>query len=173
MTYRDLRLEQGAPETCKIDVNGTTLEILPYLPIRAKMAFVEFVVQNAVDDTTGTFSPIRVEVFFSLALARWYAGITFEDGDDLLDAYDRFEEYGILAKIREAVDEDEYGFMSELVEETVADIARYNNSFAGMVQIASANAQGLDGQITEILEKIKNREGMELLGEIKDMVGTD
>jgi hypothetical protein len=37
----------------------------------------------------------------------------------------------------------------------------------------TANAGGLDSQITEILDKIKNGENLETLAVIKDVVGKD
>lgn len=64
-------------------------------------------------------------------------------------------------------------FISNLVEETTKDIARYNSSAAGIIQSMSNNASGLDEQITELLEKVKNGEGLEQLAVIKDVVGLD
>mgnify|MGYP006926996284 FL=1 len=63
--------------------------------------------------------------------------------------------------------------MKSLVNDTINDIARYNSSAAGIIQSMSNNAGGLDSQITDILEKIKNGEGMETLSVIKDVVGKD
>lgn len=173
MNYKELNLSALDKELQTITINGHEIPVLPTLSIRERISFVEFIIENSIDETTGCFSPVRIEVFFSLALVRWYAGITFEEDDDLLDAYDALEENGVFDSVVAAIGQTEYDFMKDLVNETLGDIARYNNSFAGMMQLASAKADGLDGQITEILEKVKNREGMELLGSIKDMVGTD
>lgn len=173
MNYKELNLSALDKELQTITINEHEVPVLPTLSIRERISFVEFIIENSIDETTGCFSPVRIEVFFSLALVRWYAGITFEEDDDLLDAYDALEENGVFDSVVAAIGQTEYDFMKDLVNETLCDIARYNNSFAGMMQLASVKADGLDGQITEILEKVKNREGMELLGSIKDMVGTD
>lgn len=41
------------------------------------------------------------------------------------------------------------------------------------MSLMTGEATNLGDSIQDILEKIKNREGMELLGEIRDVVGTD
>ena len=72
------------------------------------MAFVNFIAQNAIDTETGNFDPIKVFIFFDLAVLRWYAGITFEDGDDLLDAYDDLDKYKVFDIVIEAIGDEEY-----------------------------------------------------------------
>jgi len=87
--------------------------------------------------------------------------------------YDLLEENGVIDQIISTIPEDEIEFMKELVNDTVNDIARYNSSAAGIIQAMTANAGGLDSQITEILDKIKNGENLETLAVIKDVVGKD
>lgn len=87
--------------------------------------------------------------------------------------YDLLEENGVIDQIISTIPEDEIEFMKELVNDTVSDIARYNSSAAGIIQAMTANAGGLDSQITEILDKIKNGENLETLAVIKDVVGKD
>ena len=124
---------------------------------------------------TGCFSPVRVEVYFSIAVCKWYAGITFTDKQmtEVSKTYDLLEENGVIDKIISVIPENEINFMNELVNDTIDDIARYNSSAAGIIQAMSANADGLDNQITEILDKVKNGENMETLSVIKDVVGKD
>lgn len=170
MTYKELNLEIEAPvNATKIEVNGQTIEVQSTLPVRAKMAFVNFIVQNAVNQNTGMFDPITLDIYFSLALIRWYAGITFEDGDDLLDAYDAFENYGVIDKVQAAIDPSEYEWMKQLVEETVDHVEKYNTSFAGVVQMANTDASGLNEQLNEILKNIQDNKD-ELANEINNVV---
>lgn len=63
--------------------------------------------------------------------------------------------------------------MEDLVKDTIKDIARYNSSAAGIIQMMNQNAGGLNEQITDMLNKIKNGENLETLSVIKDVVGTD
>lgn len=175
MTFTKLGLKAKKISTNCVLSSDITVEVRNYLPIDEKSDFIKFIVDHALDDVTGCFSPVRVEVFFSIAICKWYANISFTD-KQLADAskiYDLLEENDVIDKIISAIPEDEAEFMKELVNDTISDIARYNSSAAGIVQAMSMNAGGLDNQITEILEKIKNGEGLEILAEIKDVVGKD
>lgn len=160
--------------SCQINDN-ISLEIRQYLPIDEKANLIQFIVNHALDQMTGCFSPVRVEVYFSIAVCKWYAGITFTDKQmaEVSKTYDLLEENGVIDKIISAIPENEINFMNELVNDTIDDIARYNSSAAGIIQAMSANADGLDNQITEILDKVKNGENMETLSVIKDVVGKD
>ncbi len=175
MTFTKLGLKakkEIAPLKLTDDI---TLEIRNYLPVDEKAEFIQFIVNHALDGMTGCFSPIRIEVYFSIAVCKWYANITFTEKQmtEVSKTYDLLEENSVIDKIVSTIPEDEIEFMRELVNDTVSDIARYNSSAAGIIQSMSTNAGGLDSQITEILEKIKNGEGMETLSVIKDVVGKD
>mgnify|MGYP003534798805 CR=1 FL=1 len=66
---------------------------------------------------------------------------------------------------------DEYEFLQEALEDTKEDIVRYNHSFAGVLATASNSTDLMNDEITDILSKIQNAEGLELLSEIKNVVG--
>lgn len=172
INFKDLNLAtEIKTTTIKID-DTTNLEVRDYLPMNEKIELISNVVDYALDENTGRFSPVRTALYFDLALVHHYAGINF-DGEDMIAAYDVLETTGLLDKIVSAIPQDEYNFMKDLVDETTHDIADYNSSFAGVMQIASSDANGLSAQIEDILGKVKNREGLELLGEIKNVAGKD
>lgn len=164
---------QPCIETQCIYCGDTAIEVQSYLPIDDKTKLLQFVVNGALDEITGTFSPLRVEVYFAIAVCRWYAGISFTEEDmvNVAQVYDALDTNGLIEDILDAIPEGELVFIKNLVEETVADIARYNTSAAGIIQSMSNSATGLDEQITTILEQIKNGEGLEQLSVIKDVVG--
>ena len=72
-----------------------------------------------------------------------------------------------------AIPVPEIDFVRDLAKDTAEDVVRYNNSFAGMIGMVSKDADGLDEQIKEIVQQLKNAEGLEQLAVIKDVVGTD
>ena len=78
-----------------------------------------------------------------------------------------------ILNILGAIPEEEYNYLEELLENTVEDIADYNSSFAGIVRSMSNKTDDLGTEITTILDAIKNREGIELLSEIKNITGTE
>lgn len=174
--FEALGLEMGDIETTTIKINDTTeLKVRSYLPIAEKGNLVTFVINGALDNMTGCFSPLRLEVYFAVAIVKWYAGVSFENQElmDIGNIYDILEANYVVSKVMGAIPEGELEFIESLVKDTAEDIARYNNSFAGMMSAMSGDASSLDEQLSEILEKIKNKEGMELLSVIKDVGGTN
>lgn len=174
MDYKELKeyLAVGEPITAVEVVPGVTIEVSQYLPIEEKAALVQEVVNASIDEQTGCFSPVRVNVYFAIGMLIHYCKMSFED-ENIIEAYDLLEQNGVIDKVLAAIPDEERGFIETLVNDTIEDISRYNSSLAGMISAMSDNANNLDGTISDILEKIKNREGMEMLAEIKNMVGTD
>ena len=171
-------INAAVSHNCKNMVFSSTAAVYGYpnyLPVDEKAEFIQFIVNHALDDMTGCCSPVRIEVYFSIAVCKWYANITFTEKQmtEISKTYDLLEENGVIDQIISTIPEDEIEFMKELVNDTVSDIARYNSSAAGIIQAMTANAGGLDSQITEILDKIKNGENLETLAVIKDVVGKD
>lgn len=162
----NLDFETGYIEV-KVD-ESTTLKIRSYLPVEEKGQLVTFVINSALDPNTGCFSPLRTEVYFSLGLAKFYADIDFEENliGDVGNIYDKLESSGINTMIVSAIPKDEYDFICGLVEDTIADLARFNNSFMGMLSNMSGESTDLTGQIQEIVEQLKEAKGLEVLTEL-------
>lgn len=174
MNFTDMNLIPQISER-EITIGNNKLNVKSYLAIDDKANFIEFIVNGALDDNTGCFSPLRVEVYYGIALCRWYADIMFteEDLQNISTVYDILETNHVIDYIESCIEGTELNFIQDLVKETIADISRYNSSAAGIIQMMSTNASGLDGQLNEILASIKNSEGLEQLSAIKDVVGKD
>ena len=173
MKLEELGLELDTRVT-KLKINDDIeLDVRRYLPVAEKTQMLQYIINAALDDRTGCFSPLRIEIYYSLAICKWYAGIEFDPESDPGQNYDLLESNGIVDWVISRIPEDEAKFITRLVEETTADIARYNSSAAGIIQNMSVDADGLNNQITDILSKIQAGEGLETLAAIKDVVGTD
>lgn len=159
--------------TKEIELNeNLVLQVRQYVPTEEKAKIVQYVVNMSLDDRTGCFSPIRVNVYYAIAMLQHYCGIDFED-ENLVDAYDQLDSCGFITSVLDNIPEEERRYMENLVNDTIEDIAKYNTSFAGTIQAATSEANNLDSSVTDILNKIKNKEGLEVLDEIKNVVGTD
>lgn len=173
--YSDIRATIPEEEVSYKEVafGDNVIRVLQYLPIQGKSALLQYIIDMALDETTGCFSPIRVNVAYCIGVLRSYCGVHFDDEVNVVDAYDELERNGILDKVMGAIPEEERIYMETLINDTIEDISRYNSSLAGMLQSMQGNANGLDESLRKILEQVKNREGLELLSEIKNVVGTD
>lgn len=171
INFKDLKLETNI-DFSNIKFGDIELNIRNYLTTREKAKLIQFVVEGALDDNTGCFSPLRVDVYFSIAICGWYAGIIFdeEDAKNIESVYDALDSNGVLQCIINAIPSEEFNFIQDLVNNTIEDIAKYNSSAAGIIKNMTVDADGLGSQIENILEKVKNGEGLETLSVIKDMV---
>ena len=61
--------------------------------------------------------------------------------------------------------------MDEIVYDTIHDYETFANSFVVMISTINSDAKNLGNQVDEILSKIRNKEGLEELAAIKDIVG--
>lgn len=170
MNYSDLGLDIEYKKVEVQLIGDKKLEVLTYLPIKEKTEMLQFIVNNVIDPKTGCASPIRMEIYFSIAVCHWYGGIDFsnEDMAKISDVYDALELNKVIQTIIDHVPYDEINFMRDLAEETVADVARYNSSAAGIVQSMVDSSGSLDRQLNDIIQKVQSKEGLELLDMIKN-----
>lgn len=167
---------QREPQYKEIEVGlgpEYTIRVLQYLPINGKANLISYIVNAAIDPSTGCFSPVRTNVYYTIGVMRSYCGMHFDDDIDVPEAYDFLESTGIFDKVLEAIPDEERTYLESLVDDTIADVAKYNTSLAGILSNINQDATQLDKSIQAILEKVQNKEGMELLAEIKNVDGTD
>lgn len=171
-TFSKLNLKLNK-QVKELVINDVTLEIQQYLPQQEKSDFTKYVLANALDEKTGCFSPIRLETYFGIAVVRWYAGVSFTEKQlaEAPKSYDLLESNGVIRQICELIPEEEYQYIQDIVYDTAADMAKFNTSFAGMISTMSGEANSINEQLGQILNKIKNKEGLEELAVIKDIVG--
>lgn len=152
---------------------GNKIEIKQYLPQAEKANFVRYVFENSIDEKTNTFSPIRIETYFGIALVKWYSNISFTEKqlEDIVKTYDKLESSNLLHLIQAEIPEHEYDYIESMVYDTIDDYERFANSFVGMISAISSDASDLNQQINDIMNKIQNKEGLEELAAIKDIVG--
>lgn len=146
------------------------IEVKTYLPQEEKAELIGFVVNNAIDYKTNTFSPIRLETYWGIGIIKWYTNINFTEKqiEDAPKTYDKLEANNIIQQVLDWIPEDEINFTEKCLKDTIADISKYANSFLGMIQAMSADASLLDEEMNSILTRMKNKDGIEELSSIRD-----
>ena len=174
MNFNDMGLEARI-DTQEVKINDDImLTVRDYLPADEKGEFIQYIVNSALDSRTGCFSPLRVEVYFALAICHWYGGIDFDETMEAGKTYDALDTNGVISSITEAIDQSELNYIRQLTEETVADIARYNNSAAGVIQLMTNNTNDLNAQVENVISQIRDQMDPETLKLLtQNMVGND
>ena len=123
----------------------------------------------------GTFSPIITSVFETIAYIKYFTDIEISDEDlanpgELADMIIHSDLLGIVQRTVESYDRNEWIDISLLLDETINNIERFNASFAGTMTAMSGNATELGDQLDSIIEKLKNKEGLEEITAIKEFM---
>jgi hypothetical protein len=147
------------------------IKIKSYLTTDEKVEFIQYVLINAQDQKTGSFSPLVLKTIFELALVKYYTDIEIDENLTFKEAYDILQSNGLMRRVLDQVPPADFCIIHNALFETAADMREYNRSFAGTIANASEDSDSLSGKLEEILTKIKNAEGLEQLSAIKDVVG--
>ena len=133
VSFGDLKLVVDRT-TNSFDFNGTTIEVLKYLPIEDKKDLIQVAMQKSWEN--GLYNDILLEVYFHLNIVYLYTNLDFSGGyrDDEFELYDQLQCNGLMDQILAAMDADEYEQLYNSLEKAVADNMMYKNSAAAVLQ---------------------------------------
>lgn len=160
--------------TKKLD-NGLELLVCNYLPMAEKSAILADTVIRAFDAKTGGLNPLRVEVYFMLNIAKYYSNIEidFIDEPDALACYDLLERTGLFNLIALTIPKKEYDYLKLCLKEVCEDFRDFNRSLLGMLTQMSDSNQQMDAELTNLINKVRSQEGLELLSAINELEKND
>ena len=144
VSYANLKLKVNT-DIDTFDFEGNQIEILKYLPIEDKYDLVMITLQKAKEDNI--YNPVKLEMFFHLHLIYMYSNLSFTDKQKENESkiYDILKSNGFIDKFLATIEEDEYNFLCEMINELVDVQMKYKNSAAAviqsLVQDLPANAQ--------------------------------
>ena len=148
------------------------LDIFTYLPQNTKAEFIGFVVENSIDQTTGCSSPLRLDTWFSIALAKYYGQITFTNKqlEDVGKVYDVLQSNNVFNIIANTIPDEEYNYIKNCTEATAADVARYNSSAAGIISAMKMESGDLNEQLNKVLKQVQDKDSINELLSIRDAI---
>lgn len=152
--------------------NDQIIEIKEYLPIEEKIAVIERIVNQSLDDNNFA-NPARVRINAALEIVFTYTNINFTDKqkEDRLALYDLLAGAGLLKAIYDALPSNEYTTIDTTVWEVIDEIYRYKTSVLGILQAVSQDYSNLDLDAEKIREKLGNKENVEFLKNVMDKMG--
>ncbi len=152
--------------------NDQIIEIKEYLPIEEKIAVIERIVNQSLDDNNFA-NPARVRINAALEIVFAYTNINFTDKqkEDRLALYDLLAGAGLLKAIYDALPSNQYTIMDTTVWEVIDEIYRYKTSVLGILQAVSQDYSNLDLDAEKIREKLGNKENVEFLKNVMDKMG--
>lgn len=143
-----------------------------YLPLEEKSNLIERVLAQAVD-STGFYSPIRLDVMFHIELIRTYTNISITDKmmEDPSKVYDLLILNHILEAVLPNIPEDEYNMLLDSVETCADQVMKYSNSFMGMLRAAKTDFTITDENISKMMDTLHDPDSIGLVQEVLKNLG--
>ena len=155
-----------------VEINGQTVTVEQYLPINDKLAIVEKVLAQTIDDT-GFLNPVRLQVYTELEILRAYTNISITDKmiADAAKTYDLLTLNGILDHIIRAIPKDEYDMVFDAIDESAKHTIDYLTSFVGMVKSATEDYDATKVNIDQMMDSLNDPTQVGLVKDILEKIG--
>lgn len=133
VSYANMKLKVDKT-TSTFDFEGNKIEVLNYLPIEDKYDLVMITLQKAEEN--GIYNPLKLDIYFHLHLVYMYTNLSFTDKqkEDELKLYDCLKSGGFIYQFMNALDDDEYNYLFEMMQDTVNDYMNYRNTAGAVLQ---------------------------------------
>ena len=132
ISYTNLKLKINT-EVNTFDFNGNQIEVLKYLPLEDKYDLINLTLQSAKEEAI--YNPVKLEAYFHLYILMMYTNINFTEKqkEDKIKLYDILKSNGLIDKVLANMEEDEYNFLCESLNQQERDILDYQNTLAGVI----------------------------------------
>lgn len=157
-------------EVKTIEYNGQDIEIKQYLPINDKFNLITEVINNSMD-SNNFINPLRIKVFFDLAVIDYYTNISFTDKqkEDPAKLYDLFVGVDLLNTIIRDI--PEYSELYDYVQNTIAEIYKYRSSIMGILEAVSNDYSDMSLDATALKNELSDPNNLALLKDIVTKLG--
>ena len=157
--------------TGNLDINGQTVEVKKYLPVDEKLELIAEVINQSHDENNFP-NPLKVEVFFTIAIVKYYTNITFTEKqlETPTKIYDMFI-LGGFNLIKEMIPADEYNHLKIALDKTLDAIYAYRNSVLGILDSVSTDYSNLNLDAAGIQKTIADPNNLALLKDVLTKLG--
>ena len=133
VSYANLKLKVNN-DVNTFDFNGTTIEVLKYLPIHDKYDLIMIALQRAEEG--GVYNELILDMYFHLYLVYMYTNLSFTEKqkEDEEKIYDCLKSNGFLDSFLKAFNEDEYNELWEMMNVIKENILKYKNTAGFVIQ---------------------------------------
>lgn len=155
INYKDIDFNESIDKENKIiNFNGSEIQVIKYLSIHDKYDLIMATIKKSYENEI--YNPIKLDMYFNLHLIYMYTNIIFNDedkanGDEL---YDTFKNSGLLALIKENMDQNELKDLEEKMEQTLKTIKEHKSSVMGFLSNLLNEAMDKIGSGLETLKNI-------------------
>lgn len=156
-----------------VEYNDQTIEVRQYLPIAEKSELITRVLNNSVDENTGYYNLLKLDMNLGLEIVYAYSNISFTEKqkEDPMKLYDMLNASKVLNLIIGLVPDGEFYYLNKTTHEMANNIVSYRNSAMGIMEAISAEYSNLDLDATDIQKKLNDPDNMALLKDVLTKLG--
>lgn len=156
-----------------VEYNDQTIEVKQYLPIAEKSELITRVLNNSVDENTGYYNLLKLDMNLGLEIVYSYSNISFTEKqkEDPMKLYDMLNASKVLNLIIGLVPDGEFYYLNKTTHEMANNIVTYRNSAMGIMEAISADYSNLDLDATDIQKKLNDPDNMALLKDVLTKLG--
>lgn len=133
VSFANLKLKVDKSVTT-FKFNETEIEVLNYLPIEDKYDLIMITLQKAKEN--GVYNPLKLDIYFHLHLVYMYTNLSFTDKqrENELKLYDCLASNGFIYQFMNTIEDDEYNYLFQMVQDTVSDYMNYHTTAGAVIQ---------------------------------------
>ena len=156
-----------------VEYNDQTIEVKQYLPIAEKSELITRVLNNSVDENTGYYNLLKLDMNLGLEIVYAYSNISFTEKqkEDPMKLYDMLNASKVLNLIIGLVPDGEFYYLNKTTYEMANNIVTYRNSAMGIMEAISTDYSNLDLDATDIQKKLNDPDNMALLKDVRTKLG--
>lgn len=152
--------------------NDQIIEIKAYLPIEEKIAIIERIVNQSLDDNNFA-NPMRVDINILLEIIFAYTNISFTDKqkEDRLALYDLLVGSEFWTQFLTVLPNEEYMSIYNGVWDTINEIYKYRDSVLGIIEAVNQDYSNLNLDAENIQKNLADPNNLTLLKDVVTKLG--
>ena len=169
-----VELKKNFPKDNTIEYEGDIITVKGYVPIQDKLSAIESILALSLNPDTGFYVPGHVFIFRRIFIIKLYTDIIISDEemDNAMETFDSLVNEPWYKQVLEILNANEDVFTFDvLLDENIEKLEKYQTSAYGILDSLKKDYNNLDFDINSLQEKLKNKEGLELVDEVVKKLG--
>ena len=163
LNIKELRDNFEYPDAKTIEIQEQEVFVKQYLPMADKYQLINIII-NTLKETDGLLSPLLSNILFETEMISAYSSLDLEEeSSNFFKTYDILNVSGIAQAVINAIPVEEYEYVLNMYQMTLANINEYNKSAGGAITTALGMLPGLAeqaenfnfGEFNKAADKIK------------------